>query len=255
MGRRKKVEEIERKVEENLQKPASVFEHSEAFKAFTDEKFATLPSTEALDIGIALRALLEGQSITKSMLSQMNEEIARMKERLDKMERARKAFEEDRQRFLEKTREDLERARNGVDKDKVAAQVAQQIQAEVANARINIANEQARLVEQLRLEPKETIVSHGNVVTISSGGSFVQKVEPEVVIIGNIPFVLPPGQSVTVPRSVAERWREMQRMKEIIERRSKALDASQGLKPLEEVAKEWQVIESESGIRGERLPS
>ncbi|MGB9881943.1 MAG: hypothetical protein ACPLPV_04130 [Methanomassiliicoccales archaeon] len=254
MGRRKKSDLIEQRVMENLQKPAAAFADSPAFKAFTDPSFATLPSSEAIDIGVALRALLEGQSITQSLIQQMNEEIARMKERMDKIEKARKAFEEDRKRFFEVTDEELERSRSKVDRDKVIAQVTKQIQEEVNNVRRSIETEQMRLVEQLKTEPKETITSNGEIVVIREGGSFVQKVEPEVVIIGNIPFVLPVGQPVAVPKSVAERWREMQRMKEIIRERQNALDASQGLKPLDEVAKKWQEIEDKSGIKGDQLP-
>lgn len=173
-----------------------------AVQALLSPEFEKMSNLDASQIALMLQALVRGQN---SLMEQNSIQIAQIRERQDQIDRDVAERLENQQKFIEDVlnrAEDLRRT--GIENDKLIAQGAAQYAKARENAVANLAMKNLAFEKALAIQPKVSIVSAGQLVTTMEHGQQVVKIINEEVRIRNKRWVLPIGQVVEVPQSVAE---------------------------------------------------
>jgi len=219
---------------------------SQLVKDLLSDKFVTGSDTYAGGIALQLAQMITGIQAT----SAQNEAIMA---RFDKLERAQDAWNEDKKKFLEEVdkRAASLLTNNPAIKEKYQADwaVAAREAAEQAAAQNALAKLQ--FDAQLAQEPKETIMSPGIAETQRHGDELIAVIVDEVVSIKHRKWVLPHGQPIEVPQTVAIRYREIQRSKaELRERQNLMKD---GKPEANQAAAGWNAISEKYKTGGDRM--
>lgn len=180
-------------------------------------KIPEMTNEQALDVAVALQQILRGQQT-------QGEELAKIRAEMVRMDKAAKKWEEDRVKFVE----EVERRASkyelaAAEKEKLLAKEAGHLQELVREAMAQAAVDKMRFDQILAAEPKETIVSPGELLMVNESGAQMAKLVPEEIRIKHRVWVLEPGVPVEVPKSVADFVRSKRRQARETSERQAAL--------------------------------
>ena len=212
-------------------------------------EFERMSNMDAAQVALLLQELVRGQNSLLARYDQTSIEIAQIRERQADADREVAERLEANKKFVEEV---LDRAeslkRTGLENDKIIAQGVAQYEAEKQRAVAKHAVKNMRMRQIINSEPKVFVVSAGQLITTMDHGQQVTRIMAEEVRIADMRWVLPPGQPVEVPRTVAgilEQRRASQietfKRQEML---SKHMEAT-------ELAKEWNKVE---GSKTEPMP-
>jgi len=216
------------------------------------DKFVAGTNAESLNIALALQELVRGQNSILGMVRGQGDSISKLTERMNKMDRAAERWNKDRQGFVESVQEKAEalKIQSPDEKAKFLAKAGQNVQREIQQAMANKAVGDMEFSAWMRNQPQVTVTSPGKMETINRGGVIQTVMEPEVIKIRNMEWVLYPGIPTDIPAPVADEFYSRQKIvNETIERK-KILNAD---RPLENVAmaQQWQNINNKYGSNTE----
>lgn len=198
-------------------------------KDLLSPEFATMPDSQVLDISNALREILLGQRL-------MGERLQKIEEKIREYEKDEKEWETDRRKFIEKLnrKADAVRAPDSK-KEQAQAKAMTRIQGIYERAQLDVHMKRKQFMEELKNMPKVTVTSPGKVYIVNGE----PRLEPEVVYIKNMKWVLQPGVPTEVPKIVADELEQRRRVEMETSERKKLL-----MKNLEDkvVAAEWNAI-------------
>lgn len=217
-----------------------------AVKALLSEEFITMKDTEALDIATQLQMIIRGQQLSQR-------QFAEMSKRMEKYEENARKFEEDKQAFLDEVRMNAEKLKEvGDNQHKIMAQGIKKYQDEVKNAKVMAATERLEFSKFLADQPKEMVVSPGNLVMVSGpNGTATPQLMAEEVRIKDKVWVLQPGQLTEVPKIVADIIRQRRFSAEETKQREAALATNSDAV---ELSKRWNQIGEQFGSKSEAIP-
>lgn len=184
--------------------PTGEGEH-EAIKALMSPEFERMSNLDAAQVALMLQEIVRGQNSLLANYEQTNIQIARIMERQDQVDREVAARLEAQNKFVE---EILDRAedlkRTGEANDKLIAHGVAQFQEARSKAVANKAAKNIAFRQKIASEPKQMVISPGQLISTMDHGHQVTKILPEEVRISDMRWVLPPGVPVEVPVTVAE---------------------------------------------------
>lgn len=201
-------------------------------KALVSDEFATMPDTQAAQIGFQLQDLILKQNSVLEQIARGNvaaqEAQQKILERMDEYDRTAKAWEEDRMKFAMQMEALADKVRAvGSDRESIQATGMKIAENAMKEARIKAANERIQVAQKLASEPKETVVSPGVLyITTTSEGQMKPLLIPETIIIKDQRYVLQPGVPTQVPHSVAQIFYQRQRSKAATQQMQDALKGS-----------------------------
>jgi hypothetical protein len=182
----------------------------QVIKDLLSDKFVNGTNEEAVDISIALRQLISGQSILLANQERQSEEISRIKSRMVKIDEDAERWETDRTKFLQEVEDRADRLRT-VSPDKAIANGALQFENALVKAKAEQAVDKMQFKERLAHMPLETVISPGELITVMEAGQQVSKLFPEVISIKGFKWVFAPGVPKEVPKIVADALRDRRR--------------------------------------------
>jgi hypothetical protein len=199
--------------EEITSKPLALFENEPVVKDLMSDKFVKGTNSEATEIAIALRLLINGQDTLLQNQQKQSEEMSRIREKMAKMDADAERWETDRQRFEDEinAKADSLRTRNP---DTIVANGAIEMQNAIVQARAEIHTDRMKFHEMLNRMPKVMVVSPGELVQVMEGGRPVNKIMPETIRIKDMVWSLKPGDLTEVPEIVAAALRDRRRSEE-----------------------------------------
>jgi len=211
------------------------------------EELPDASNVEALRIALALQKEIRGKA---SLLSrpEASAEVNRLFAQAEKMDKASEQYETDRVRFVEDV---LERA-NHLTGERLEREKAKGMEVfKTMRAKTAAENSVKRLefMARLNAEPKETVLIPGVERMVKVGGALRRILEPEVVRIMDVEYVLTPG-SHEVPRTIANALRERRKSQLENEERKKAMSAYKDIHTLQ---KTLDSIGEQFGSGGEKL--
>lgn len=226
-----------------------------AVQAFLDPKYDSLPPGDALEIRLQLDAIIKGQAALLNNQDTMGQEIANIRRRVDEWEKIQDRFEQDNQKFIDEVNEQSNRLLKSLeDQQKTRVQAMQDVTRRLAEKRAGIAADAQRTKERLANEPVETINVVGRWVKVSRGqGTYEMVLQPEQININGVGFLLPPG-SHKVPKSVAERYRDILRSRQENQERKDLLRAGKKLKKDTEIIRGWNEINAKYNSPSAAIP-
>lgn len=228
-----------------------------AVKAMLSPEFAVMPDLDASRIALALAQILNGQDQILKNEEAMGEAIAKLQARMDAQDRDNTKWEEDRAKFLadvENNARSLLPA-EGPLRDQVVAKASQKTAELMKKALRDEALNRKKFIEQLEHEPTETIISPGHVRGVMTPGGPRMQVFPQEIRIKNFKWVLPPNTPVVVPRTVANRLREIQRTDEEADARKTLMSAADGdIRKDTVIKKKWDDINKQYKSKGDAFP-
>lgn len=208
---------------------------------------ATASNSEALDIALKIQQFIRGDA---SLLSrpESGPQISKLKEKAHNMDKAEEAYNRDKERFMEEVINSAPKLTEAQRAKKIAEGKAIFEQARTMASAVQ-ATKKLRFREKLTKEPKETISVAGIERTVKMGNSSHKVIEPEVIQIMDMQWVLKPGIH-EVPRTVAELYRQRkQTQMENMQRES----ALREYKEMSTLQKQLDAIGSSFGSGGEKL--
>lgn len=222
-----------------------------------------LPNQSAFEIGLRLDQILNGMNSVLAKVERQDEEgrlvrdmLERLRERLDKMERAREVWEKQQDEIRQMSVDKSE----SVDPElraQAQAKAARTVQDLTAAIRSNATLERARFIEQCKNGPKVPITATGKLVFASGPqGTIIPTLQPEVIGINGLTWVLQPNRVTQVPQVVADRYMEMKQEQNLLAERKRLLGATTKGKLREEdkLAEDWSKLNAESGSPTEPFP-
>jgi len=206
-----------------------------AVKALLSDDFVKAPDVEALDVALALQEILRGQKLQEA-------EIRKLRQQMSEYDKSAQEWNYEREKFVDKMDSAYEKLTlSEEDRVRLQIQESERIKKETDMARANASMRIKSMKEKILTEPTETVVAPGELLTIREGKNFRSVIADTVIRIGQLEWKLPPGKPVDVPKSVANRLREMQLEKEEDIARRSLLDADRDTKDVE-IARKWEEI-------------
>lgn len=238
MSKRTKAEQ-----DELLNRPLEDFKDQRVVKDLMSEKFEKGTDTEALDITSALAELIRGQKF-------MSEEVTRMRERMDNYDEAARRFDEDQEAFIMNVLNKAEKLRySDAEREKLEAKAIVDLEKRIEQAHAEVYSSRLKFEQDLANMPKETITATGVPEIMARTGQMI--LMPERIRIKHKEWVLQPNVPTTVPRIVADRYREIIMRREELRERQQAMMAN--LKDTE-LSKVLQRINEKYKAGGAALP-
>jgi hypothetical protein len=218
----------------------------QVIKDLLSPKFVDLPDAGAARIAVALDALLKGQSMQA-------EAMTKLYDKMEKYDADARRWEEDKVKFMEDWSRKAEEKLAGLDKDVLEAKTADITKKAYAAARAQNASAKLAFNQKIAMEPKVTVTSPGVAVQTRDG----MMVEPEVIRIKHMQWILQPGVPTEVPFSVAEVIKSKRRFKSEGEERKNVFALRNGLMSTSNqdnvVAQRWDAISRKTGIGADSL--
>ena len=212
----------------------------QAVKDLLSPEFEQMSNFDATQIALALQEILRGQKSLLANQDTMGLEIARLKEHQDKVDERIAQAESRRNKEIEDI---LERSSKlvatGDKKDRIVAKGAQLYQQARQQAVASQSVVKLQFEEQLRLMPKETIVSPGVWIQTREG----QRLDPEEVRIKHKVWLLQPGVPTEVPKAVGDVIRDRRKSQTQTSQMKQALGKQQEQSKL---AQEWSKLDGKA---------
>lgn len=172
---------------------------------------------ERIDIMMALQKHITGMSDEDTPEGRERMLLIRANEEM--IQAAEDAWEEDSVGFMETLNDKYPRP-EGIDADRHRAKKVQEFQQKVTNYKALAKFKQQKLDYALQHGPKEEILVTGQIEVVNNK----QRIVPDVIKIMHRTWVLPPGRH-TVPKVVAERYRDIQKLRSERQLRGEAMSA------------------------------
>jgi hypothetical protein len=178
--------------------------------------FAKASNLDAVEIALALQAIIRGQDSLLEQVKQSGEigrkaaeEIAHIKEHMALVDQTLESYQNDQQKFIQDTLDRAEKLRkSGDDKDKIIAGAAIDYQNEIKMAGAKNASDLMKFHEEIEKGPKEIVVSSGKFEMATVNGHLEAKLFNEEVRIKDRVWILIPGVPTEVPVFVADALRQ-----------------------------------------------
>ena len=180
------------------------------------KEFTTASNLDAVQIALALQALIRGQDSLLEQVKQSgeigrkaSEEIAHIKEHMDLVDRTLEAYQNDQKKFIQDTLDRAEKLRKtGTEKDRTVAQAQLELQNEIKMAGARNATDLMNFHAEIENGPKEVIMSPGKLEMVNVQGHLEAKLFKEEIRIKDRVWILEPGVPTEVPVFVAEALRQ-----------------------------------------------
>ena len=226
-----------------------------AVRALKDNSFLEMGDSEALEIALQLQRLLRGQDSLLEKLTKvdknaarMSDEMTKLKQRSAELEAFAKTFEDNRAQYMNEFRGKSEDVPEEVRSQSIAEasqKVGKMVQYLKANKNVDDLQKKAWMKSQDMMKgtrPGRPIATPQGVV-----------VEPEIVSLNGMRYVIPPNVEVEVPRPVIE-YLESQDLDRTIASEKKALMDANIIKKDTVVAQGMRAIDEKYGIKSEHMP-
>jgi hypothetical protein len=219
-------------------------------RALLSPEFATMSDSKALDIGLALQQLIQGQSALLSQQDFFAKELADLRAKFAAYDESVARFEADEKGFLEQTLRVGEKNRPTGDKLAVAQNRGMAMyQAAVTTERLKA---QKKFEAELASMPTETITVGGIPRMVRSGDTVALRMEPLMVTIKHRRWILPPNIPTVVPKVVADQVRAWLRAQAETSERAQALTENL---PSDDLARRYRDIDQKYGTPSGALPA
>lgn len=160
---------------------------------------------------------------------QRADELNRARHNAQERDAAEQAFERDRVGFVSGLLSDAEKLKLTGDKaDQAKANVGKMLGEAITQVRAQNTTKHMRLQHELQHGPKETISVTGNWQTFKVGDASKPRLMPDVISIMGFRYELAPGMQ-TVPRVIAEAYRNLQHSRQETDERKKLLTSTSGM--------------------------
>ena len=226
-----------------------------AVRALKDDSFLELGDSETLEIALQLQRLLRGQDSLLEKMSKvdknaarMSDELTKLKQRSAEMEAFAQTFEDNRAQYMNEFRGKSEDVPEEVRSQSIAEasqKVGKMVEYLKANKNVDDLKKKAWMKSQDMMKvtrPGRPIATPQGVV-----------VEPEIVSLNGMRYVIPPNVEVEVPRPVIE-YLESQDLDRAIASEKKALMDANIIKKDTVVAQGMRAIDEKYGIKSEHMP-
>ena len=226
-----------------------------AVRALKDNSFLEMGDSEALEIALQLQRLLRGQDSLLEKLTKvdknaarMSDEMTKLKQRSAELEAFAKTFEDNRAQYMNEFRGKSEDVPEEVRSQSIAEasqKVGKMVQYLKANKNVDDLQKKAWMKSQDMMKgtrPGRPIATPQGVV-----------VEPEIVSLNGMRYVIPPNVEVEVPRPVIE-YLESQDLDRTIASEKKALMDANIIKKDTVVAQGMRGIDEKYVIKSEHMP-
>lgn len=218
--------------------------------ALMSEDFVQASNFDASQIALLLQQLVRQNSSLLSKIETQQDEIVKLRERQEQIDMQTVKRFESQQKDIQDVLDRAEKLKQtGDKKDKTIAKGVKMYEKARADAIAGKAVDRLAFDRMLASQPKETIVSPGQLITVMEGGAQVPKVIAEEVRIKHKVWHLFPGVPTEVPKAVADVLRQ-RRASDIETNQRKAL-LSQHLEA-NKLAEGWNKV---SGSKTEAMPS
>lgn len=215
-------------------------------KEVLSDNFVNAKDAQATEVALLLQQLLNGQNSVLSRLDEYGDELVKLRGRMNAYDEAREKYESNKDKFNQDVFDKAEGLKvTGEQKDKLIAKASQQLQREIVEAKANVGSRRRQLEQMLAMEPKETIVSAGKIVTVIEGGGLTNKIMNEEIRLGHLDYILPAGKPIAVPKTIAKLFYRRRKMEDEQNER-KALLAKNLESP--ELQKGWKDIDKKYGV-------
>jgi hypothetical protein len=198
--------EQEQKEREALESPVRLDGKGEhpAVQALLSPEFEQMSNMDAMSVALILQDIVRGQQSLIARYDQTAEEIARLREKQERADKEIAERLEAQQKFIEDVLDRAEKLQQkGEERDKLIAQGVAQYEKAKQVAAADMATKNLMFDQKLASEPKVTVVWPGEIVTVMEAGQQVVKVAPSEVRIRHRLWRYAPGQTVEVPKTVA----------------------------------------------------
>ena len=226
-----------------------------AVRALKDDSFLELGDSETLEIALQLQRLLRGQDSLLEKMSKvdknaarMSDELTKLKQRSAEMEAFAQTFEDNRAQYMNEFRGKSEDVPEEVRSQSIAEasqKVGKMVQYLKANKNVDDLQKKAWMKSQDMMK----VTRPGRPVPTPQG----VVIEPEVVSLNGMRYVLPPNVEVEVPRPVIE-YLESQDLDRAMASEKKALMDAKIIKKDTVVARGMRAIDEKYGIKSEGVP-
>ncbi len=221
-------------------------------RAMLSEKFTKGSNAEAVEIGLALQALIRGQNSVLENQAKQSEELAKLRQRMNEMDEAADKWNNDRENFVQEVLDKAEKLRAAdTAKDRIIAQGSAQFTEAIAKAKAEQAVEHVKFEQALAKMPKVNVISAGELVMVVENGRQVAKLMNETVKIKHHKWVLPVGKNIEVPLIVAQVLDERRRLQAETEAREHLLASNSEGSVLD---KKWKEINTKFNSSTDNLP-
>ena len=226
-----------------------------AVKALKDDSFLEMGDSEALEIALQLQRLLRGQDSLLEKVAKvdknaqkMSDEMSKLRARTAEMEAFAKTFDEKRAHYQDKWRDRSE---------SVPADVRARAQAEAANQVQQIA-QHLRANKNVDDLKKKAFMTDAPTITINRPGVATPTptgvvMEPEIINLNGMQYIIPPNQEIEVPQPVADYLEQQDRDREASRERKILLDANH-IKKDTVISRGMKAIDAKYGIKSETIP-
>ena len=226
-----------------------------AVRALKDDSFLEMGDSEALEIALQLQRLLRGQDSLLEKLTKvdknaarMSDEMTKLKQRSAELEAFAQTFEDNRAEYMNAWRDKSEDVPEEVRSQSIAQanqSVGKMVQYLKANKNVDDLQKKAWMQSQDMMK----IIRPGRPVATPQG----VVVEPEIVSLNGMRYVIPPNVEVEVPRPVIE-YLESQDLDRAMAKEKKALLSADVIKKDTVVAQGMRAIDEKYGIKSEAVP-
>lgn len=207
---------------------------------------------ERLEASLQLQKLIrQDAALLGSSDPELREEVRRLRRNADAMDEAEKEWNQDRHKFVNETIQRAEKHKPvGEEAEREKAKAAKMLRHYIQQAKADKISKQMQLKERLRTMPKRKINVTGKFVGRKVNGQPQKVLEPDVVNIMGIQYVLEPGVQ-EVPELIAQRYEQMLESREENRKRKELLEGGRmEAGPLEQKMIE---IDQQYGTRREPL--
>ncbi len=215
----------------------------EAIRKFLQKPEGEPFGPEDVEIAQAIQKIFQGGKLTP----QQERIGAIVKELFERRQANEEAFNADQDGFIQAQ---LEKGKSLLKPPEERAKIQAQVAQEFEQAKANVAAGKIQVIEQLRLEPQVQVIWPANprplMLRTQQGGS-IAKMRPLEIRIGPVLFYYRIGQSIKVPRSVANRIEAMNNENAQNEARKAGFSAEGTLKETAQASKEWDDVNKSYG--------
>lgn len=230
-----------------------------AVKALLSEEFTKMNDYDAMQVALAVQQVIKGQASILENQAALSEHIAKLNERMAKYDDAQRKWEQDKLKFIDEVMEKAEKNRitDQTELARMEGGVRRKLDNLVQEAAIKRARDEETFRLKIAREPKVMVTSAGVLEMRSVEGGATPTLVPEVFTFKRLRFVLPPGEPVEMPRSIAEEYYMQQRRKQEGKERQEALRIGSNFdrdNNQRTIAKKMMDIDKKYGVVSEPMP-
>lgn len=218
--------------------------------ALMSDNFVQATNFDASEIALLLQQLVRQNSSLLSKIETQQGEIIKLRERQEQIDKQTVERFQSQQKEIADVLNQAEKLKlTGDKKDKAIAKGVRMYEKARSEAIAKKAVDRLAFDKLLANQEKETIVSHGQLITVMENGAQVPRVIPEEIRIKHRVWLLQPGVATEVPKAVADVLRQRRASEAETNQRkailSKHLEAGK-------LAEAWNKVE---GSKTESMPS